>query len=178
MWEEKGRRSDKGIICDGASSPPTDSARSPTMSTWGSGRDIDGGGRVWPHQRPVPRVGDGLGGYYQHNGIEGSHPPGKVRGGRRTARPLPRERIVRTDLPSGPYSRPGWIGHGPLTAARKGPFLLDEDTRPVENLYCAPLLPWITAPRRRNLRKAQRKVWLPHKNIMITDETYSGEPAG
>jgi len=118
----RGRRSDKGIICDGASSPPADSARSPTMSTWGSGRDIDGDGRVWPHHRPVPWVGDGLGGYCQHSGIEGSHPPGKVRGGRRTARPLPRERIVRTNLPGGPYARPGWIRHGPLAAARKGPF--------------------------------------------------------
>ena len=26
----------------------------PMMSTWESGRSIDGGRRVWPHQRPVP----------------------------------------------------------------------------------------------------------------------------
>jgi len=75
---------------------------------------------------------------------------------------------------------PVWAGLGTGRSRRpeKIPFLLDEDTRLVENLYCASLLPWITVPRRRNLRKAQGKARLPRKNIMITDETCSSEPAG
>ena len=71
-----GRRGDKGIARGDASSPSTDLARPPTMLTWESGRDINGGGRVWPHRRPSSWVDDGPRGYCQRSGDGGPHSPG------------------------------------------------------------------------------------------------------